>query len=229
MAKPPLNKEPMFNFAEPAPVYLVGVFIAMHLLMMFAPQWLNAFMAKYAVLHVWGRLGLSHAEQVPSLILHGFLHGGWMHLFSNGFMIIALGIAAIRGARLLSMRKGRPRSGTSAFFILFFAGVIIGGLAQWGYWRLSGASLGFDAPRAIGASGGASALFAAGGWALGGVKQMFKFAAVWALINLLIVLSAKYTGINLAWAAHLGGFFAGMIIAPMLVEANATRFSILKR
>lgn len=221
-------KEPMFNFAEPVPVYLVGVLIAVHIVMMFAPFALEAFAAKYAILHVWGRAGLTHIEQIPSLILHGFLHGGWMHLISNSFMIIALGIAAIRGAKLLSIRKGRPRSGTGAFLTLFFSGVILGALAQWLYWYLSGASLGIDAPRAIGASGGASALFAAGGWALGGAKQMFRFAFAWGFINLLMVLAEAYTGINLAWAAHLGGFLAGMILAPRLIEAQATRFKVLR-
>lgn len=230
--KPPSNlrptKEPMFNFTEPAPVYLVGVLITIHLALMVVPFDVQSFAAKYAVLHVWGRIGLTHAEQIPSLVLHGFLHGSWMHLISNSFMIIALGIAAIRGAKLLSIRKGRPRSGMSGFFMLFFAGVILGALVQWLYWYLSGAPLGIDAPRAIGASGGASALFAAGGWALGGAKQMFKFAFAWGLINLLMVLAEAYTGINLAWAAHLGGFLAGMIFAPLLVEAKATRFKVLK-
>jgi len=225
--EPPI-KEPMFNFAEPAPVYLIGSFIAVHLLMSIAPSWLESFAGKYAILHVWGRLGLTYAEQIPSLVLHGFLHGGWMHLISNSFMIIALGIASIRGAKLLSIRKGRPRSGVSVFFILFFAGVILGGLAQWLYWYISGAALGVSAPRAIGASGGASALFAAGGWALGGAKQMFKFALAWGFINLLMVLAEAYTGIRLAWAAHLGGFAAGMILAPRLVEAQATRFKVLR-
>jgi len=224
----PQNKEPMFNFAEPAPVYLVGVFIAVHLVISYAPKWLDSFAAKYATLHVWGRHGLSYVEQLPSLVLHGFLHGSWMHLISNSFMIIALGIAAIRGAKLLSIRKGRPRSGVSAFFQLFFAGVIIGALAQWLYWYLSGAPLGVEAPRAIGASGGASALFAAGGWAIGGAKQMTQFALAWAFINFIMVLTEAYIGIHLAWAAHMGGFLAGMVLAPLLVEANATRFKVLK-
>jgi len=224
----PPRKEPMFNFAEPAPAYLVGIFIAMQLIVMYGPKWLDSFLAKYAILHVWGRTGLTHVEQIPSLVLHGFLHGGWMHLISNSFMIIALGVASIRGAKLVSIRKGRPRSGVGAFFTLFFAGVIIGALAQWLYWSLSGAPLGADAPSAIGASGGASALFAAGGWALGGAKQMFKFALAWGFINLLMVLAEAYTGIYLAWAAHLGGFLAGMILASFLVEASATRFKVLK-
>ncbi|MEP1229439.1 MAG: hypothetical protein ABJG88_02065, partial [Litorimonas sp.] len=77
------NKEPMFNFAEPMPAYLVGLFIIVHVAMIFSPKWLEAFLAKYAILHVWGRIGLTQFEQIPSLVLHGFLHGSWMHLFSN--------------------------------------------------------------------------------------------------------------------------------------------------
>lgn len=229
MTEPNTNEEPMFNFAEPAPAYLVGVFIAAHLAVSYGPAWLDSFLAKYAILHVWGRAGLTHLEQVPSLVLHGFLHGGWMHLISNSFMIIALGIAAIRGAKLRSIRNGRPRSGVGAFFKLFLAGVILGGLAQWLYWKLTGATVnGFDAPRALGASGGASALFAAGGWALGGANQMFKFALAWGFINFLMVMAETFTGVKLAWAAHLGGFAAGMMLAPLWVEASATQFKVLK-
>lgn len=217
----------MFNFAEPAPVYLAGTLLAAHLLVMVMPAWLEQITAKYAVLRVWGRLGLSHVEQLPSLLLHGFLHASWMHLFSNSFMIIVLGIAAIRGARMRSIRIGKPRSGIGTFWGLFVGGVIAGGLAQWLHWALSGAPLGFGGPSALGASGGASALFAAGGWAIGGAKQMWKFAAVWALINAIMVATGPYTGINLAWAAHIGGFLAGMILSPLLVQAKATRFKIL--
>jgi len=229
LADPTPHKEPMFNFTEPAPTYLVGALITVHVVMMFVPRWLESLLAKYAILHVWGRIGLTQVEQIPSLILHGFLHGGWIHLLSNSFMIIALGIAAIRGAKLLSIRKKRPRSGVSAFFLLFFAGVIWGGLAQWTYWNLSGAPIGANAPSALGASGGASALFAAGGWALGGMKQMFKFALGWGFINLLMVIAESYTGIRLAWAAHLGGFAIGMALAPFLIEAKAASFQVLKK
>ena len=227
-AMPPQKKEPLFNFVEAEPAYLVGSLIAVHLALMVMPHAFQYFVAKYAILHVWGRAGLEAYAQLPSLVFHGFLHGSWMHLISNSFIIIVFGIAVMRGSYLLSLERKRPRSGRSAFFSLFFAGVVIGGMSQWLYWALSAAPLGQAAPSALGASGGASALFAAGGWALGGRPQMFKFAFAWLLVNLLMVVAENFIGIKIAWAAHLGGFAIGMLIAPFIVKPNSTALKVTK-
>jgi len=218
-------REPMFNFTEKAPAYLAGMFIAVQAVMMFIPGALFAALDKFGVLRPLGTSGTDLMSHSSSLIGHGFLHGGWGHVIMNAGMTIVFGIAAIRGAKLLATSKGKPSTATRDFFLIFFAGVIIGGLFQWGWWGVINAQL--TATGAVGASGGASALFAAGAWAIGGRNKMVQFGFGWVIINVVMVLAEKFIGISIAWPAHIGGYIAGMILAPLFVKPNSTQLSML--
>jgi len=218
-------REPMFNFTEKAPAYLAGIFIAVQAVMMFIPGALFAALDKFGVLRPLGTSGTDLMSHSSSLIGHGFLHGGWGHVIMNAGMTIVFGIAAIRGAKLLATSKGKPSTATRDFFLIFFAGVIIGGLFQWGWWAVINAQL--TATGAVGASGGASALFAAGAWAIGGRNKMVQFGFGWVIINVVMVLAEKFIGISIAWPAHIGGYIAGMILAPLFVKPNSTQLSML--
>jgi len=218
-------REPMFNFTEKAPAYLAGMFIAVQAVMMFIPGALFAAIDKFGVLRPLGTSGTDLMSHSSSLIGHGFLHGGWGHVIMNAGMTIVFGIAAIRGAKLLATSKGKPSTATRDFFLIFFAGVIIGGLFQWGWWAVINAQL--TATGAVGASGGASALFAAGAWAIGGRNKMVQFGFGWVIINVVMVLAEKFIGISIAWPAHIGGYIAGMILAPLFVKPNSTQLSML--
>jgi len=218
-------REPMFNFTEKAPAYLAGMFIAVQAVIMFIPGALFAALDKFGVLRPLGTSGTDLMSHSSSLIGHGFLHGGWGHVIMNAGMTIVFGIAAIRGAKLLATSKGKPSTATRDFFLIFFAGVIIGGLFQWGWWAVINAQL--TATGAVGASGGASALFAAGAWAIGGRNKMVQFGFGWVIINVVMVLAEKFIGISIAWPAHIGGYIAGMILAPLFVKPNSTQLSML--
>lgn len=218
-------REPMFNFTEKAPAYLAGLFIAIQALMSVMPYTLRVALDAFGVLRPLGSRGTDLVTHSTSLIGHGFLHGSWAHVLMNAGMTIVFGIALIRGAKLLSASKGKASSATRDFFIIFFLGVIIGGVFQWGWWAAINAQLTLTG--AVGASGGASALFAAGGWAIGGRQKMIQFGFGWAIINLVMVLLESYTGINIAWPAHIGGYIAGMILAPLFVMPKSTRLSVL--
>jgi len=218
-------REPMFNFTEKAPAYLAGLFIVIQALMSIMPYAMRVSIDRFGVLRPLGSSGTDVLTHAISLIGHGFLHGGWAHVLMNSGMTIVFGIALIRGAKLLSASKGRASSARRDFFIIFFAGVIIGGVFQWGWWSIVDAQLTLTG--AVGASGGASALFAAGGWAIGGREKMIQFGFGWAVINLVMVLLENFIGMSIAWPAHIGGYIAGMIFAPLFVKANATRLSVL--
>jgi len=218
-------REPMFNFTEKAPAYLAGVFIAIQALLIVLPKTLYRALDIFGVLRPLGTPGTDALSHAASLIGHGFLHGGWGHVIMNAGMTIVFGIAAIRGAKLLAKGKGKASTASRDFFIIFFAGVIIGGLFQWGWWAMIDAQL--SSTGAVGASGGASALFAAGAWAIGGRDKMIQFGFGWAVINIVMVLLEKFIGVGIAWPAHVGGYIAGMIFAPFLVQPNSTRLSVL--
>lgn len=215
------SKEPFFNFTEALPAYIAGGLIALFFALQFLPVlWRMA--APLVILRPFGFQGTSPAEQIFSLLGHGAAHGSFTHVLMNGGMIAVLGVATIKGARLRAISRGRSRSANFSFLTIFFFGIITGGLAQWLYWFILGAPLGLNAPAAVGASGGASALLAVAGWAIGGKEQMVKFGFGWAAINLIMVLIGPYIGLSLAWPAHLGGFIGGMILAAPLVKARST-------
>ncbi len=222
----PKSSEPMFNFSEKPPAYLGGAFILVALLVQFMPRALERMIDRYAVLRPLVMESTTVLTHAISLIGHGFLHADLTHLLINTFMTIAFGIVTLRA---IKMRRGvaasklaKKMSPMSQFFILFFAGIIIGGIFQWGWWAISQT----DIAGAIGASGGASALFATGAWAMGGRNQMIKFGLGWAVINAVLVVAEPIFGTSIAWPAHIGGYIAGMILAPRFVKPNATSFKI---
>jgi membrane associated rhomboid family serine protease len=219
------QKEPFFNFTEPMPAYVAGALIALFILFAYVPG-VYRLVGNLILIRPLGFQGASLAEQLFSLIGHGAMHGGWGHLLMNSGMIAVLGVATVKGARLKSVSQGRRRNPSLVFFTIFLFGIFAGGLAQWLWWFVINAPLGVNAPGALGASGGASALLAAGGWAMGGRYKMVQFAFGWALINAIIVVVGPFIGLNVAWAAHLGGYIGGMLLAPLMIKANSTSFSL---
>ena len=133
-------------------------------------------------------------------ITHAFIHGGWMHLFFNVVMGLALGI--------FFERLTGPKI-TAIFFALC---------------TLSGAALYFAfSPDAttpvIGASGGISGLFAAFIYITmtsqenHPITQRFGKYGPWPILGfwaLLIVIPGLIFQ-NIAWHAHLGGYAAGIL------------------
>lgn len=219
-----MSKEPMFNIAERAPVWLAGIFIAVQAFVAFAPNGLVNALASPGVLLPWGQGGRSASEQLISLFGHGFLHSGWTHALVNAGMTVAFGVITIRGIKLRALSRGRPSSGEGQFLLIFIIGVIAGGLAQWAQWAFVGATQ----AAAVGASGGGSALFATAAWAMGGRSQLLRFGFGWVFINMIFVIFEETLGIRMAWAAHLGGYAAGAILAPLFVRANSTGFDVTR-
>lgn len=149
-------------------------------------------------------------DAVLALVGYTFLHGGWLHLAVNSIWLLALGSGVAR------------RLGAARFLLFYF---VCGVLAALVYIVAQAGSL---AP-AIGASGAVSGL-------LGGVirfavahpgpggrhglvslldRRLVILAVLWLVINLAFGrtgLSGLTDGQPIAWEAHLGGFFAGLIL-----------------
>jgi membrane associated rhomboid family serine protease len=130
---------------------------------------------------------------------YALLHGGFGHLALNGVMLAVMG-------QVLERRLGPGR-----FLLLFAAGTAGGALVH----ALIGGS-----PQAplIGASAGVGGLYGAGfvlhrrGVDLGPNAQVLvALAGLFVIINLLGVV-LPILG-NIAYAAHLGGFVAGVLLA----------------
>ena len=212
----------MFNFSEPLPVYWAALLVAIEVLMLFAGKVLSPIIGSFGILQPLGQAPLG--SQLVTLIGHGFIHSGWSHVLLNSLMGIVFGIVTIRGAKVLATSKGQSSSGSKAFLSILLFGIFLGGAAQWLAWMLMGVSN----AQMVGASGGVSALFAAAGWAMGGKDKMLQFGLGWAIINVVLVVAEPIFGVRVSWAGHLGGYLAGMILAPVFVRPNSTGFTVLR-
>ena len=130
-----------------------------------------------------------------------FLHGGWLHLGMNVLMLVAFGAGIER-----VVSKGD-------FLNIFFLSGLIGAAAQF---MLDPAS---TIPM-VGASGAVSGFFGAiliimqRNGQLGMSARLWPFILLWVGISVLFGLMGSPVGgddyANIAWAAHLGGFFVGL-------------------
>lgn len=214
-------KEPAFNIKEPAPFYLCAALIIIHVLMSVFPAGIVQQIDSASVLAAsQGNFMFDDRPlgNIATLFLHGLLHADWSHVIMNSFMIFIFGT--------LVSRVAGPKK-TAIFFLIFALSVIAGGLFQWGWWAIIS-----DNASAIGASGGASGLFAAGAWVLGGKKQLYQWGIVFGVINVIMVISTMmssgFGGGGIAWAAHIGGYVGGALLAAILLPPRSATFGMIR-
>lgn len=206
------GSEPLFN-APPATLWLSGSLIAgyglFRLLPADAQEWIVLHLAFVPLLFLEQFLpqgpGPSIARFVP-LFTYTLLHADLMHLLVNIGMLMAFGSFL---ERLL---------GATHFLILFFATAAVGALTL-AWW------VGSQPLVAIGASGGVYGLmgasmrflFASG---VGNARRgALAFAAAILGLNLVMALlgmGGLIEAANIAWQAHVGGFFAGVVFALLI-------------
>jgi membrane associated rhomboid family serine protease len=163
-----------------------------------------------------------------TLLTYAFLHGSWTHVLLNTVWLIAFGPPIAR-------RVGSPK------FLLFMAvTAIFSALAHWAsapmdFSPLIGAS-GADS----GLMGAATRFMFQPGSPLGGFgsinrpeiesipavslrgvfveRRTLTFLGVWLATNFIFGAGAQAFGLSdmpVAWVAHLGGFFAGLVLFPL--------------
>ena len=147
------------------------------------------------------------AAAIWTPLTHAFLHGGWMHIGMNLGMLMAFGagIEKQRGARSL--------------LVIFAISVLGGVIAQYIFYSASMSPM-------IGASGGISGLFGAALMEMAQhathhdprwrtrLRHIMPFVAVWIGISVFFgVFGMPGETQPVAWAAHIGGFMAGMLAA----------------
>ncbi|MEH6526188.1 MAG: rhomboid family intramembrane serine protease [Sneathiella sp.] len=203
------SDDPMFN-VPPATMYMVAAIFIVHLLMMVTTQ----------ATENWVLLNFSFRPAVVTAILdnptvpnlfhlfvtlnsHMFLHHDWAHMVINAGMLLAFGTMVER------------HFGPTRFLVLYFLSGWSGAIAEYLI-----AEPGLDI-FLYGASGG---VFGAMGATAIVLLPRYKwrgvliFVAVLMGINLLVGATDLGTllvgpGAGIAWAAHCGGFAAGMLLA----------------
>jgi membrane associated rhomboid family serine protease len=197
-ARPPAINLP------PLALALLGAMTAIYLVLLLAPAGLERLVVVYFAFIPEAYLteGCPIWSLLAAPFSYALLHGGLGHLALNGVMLAVMG-------QVLERRLGPGR-----FLLLFAAGAAGGALAH----AIVGGS-----PQAplIGASAGVGGLYGAGlalhrrGVNLGpNASLLVMLAGLFIIINLLGVVLPILS--NIAYAAHLGGFIAGALVAARL-------------
>lgn len=210
-ARPPAFQVPRVILA------LLGAMLVIHLLRLGLGQ-PEASELTYALALVIfdGTAGPLEPGRFYTLVSHALVHGSWMHLFFNGLWLLLLGTRVHQGL------------GTLRFLIFFVLTAIGGAAAQ--------ILLDYGQPAIlIGASGVVFGLLGAGAylWVLRphdrGRERLKKLAWYCVIMMLLNLGYASVGGMggmdNIAWQAHLGGFFAGLAVFPLLYRRRRVRLA----
>ncbi len=199
----PQPREPILNL-PPLTALVGGVLLAIHVLRQFLDTTTDeSLLLTLAVIpaHWVGGPGLLDAL---TLVTHMLLHGSWLHLIVNLAALLAFGAGV---ERMLGSRR-------------MIVGLLLGGIGgallhivvYWG-----------DTTLVIGASGGLSALFGLTMFAIamrsGGWRRLATTTALWLGLNLAFGLTGMPgEEADIAWVAHMGGYFAGLLYGLWLMH-----------
>jgi len=219
----PTGREPIFR-APTSVVVLIALIVLAHIARILAPaatsdhilESLAFIPARYLS---WPTDAHAVIADVIPFIGYLFLHANATHLIVNCLWLLAFGSAVAR------------RFGGTLFLALFFISGIVAALAQ-----LAGSWGSGDA--AIGASGAIAGIMGAGlrmvwladpfgrreGLPLQPLlsRQVLVFSGVWVIANIITGTTGigKLPGVGpIAWEAHIGGYFAGLLLAGPIDRA----------
>jgi|AACY02.3.fsa_nt_gi Uncharacterized membrane protein (homolog of Drosophila rhomboid) len=209
MSQPAINLPPLI-------LQLLGVIWGIFLLHEFGllPWQAYGFLVFRADLFIKALSGSAPLSVYFSILGYSLMHGGFMHVIFNSLWLAAIGKATL--ARLNSLQ----------FLMVLIVGSIGGAVAH----MLAHPG---EATSMVGLSASISALFGIfcripghRGQALPLLSdRVTRFSLGFLAINLLLGLLPGVNGAGMiAWQAHLGGFFAGLLTAPFFLRAP-----ILKR
>ena len=211
-----MTKESIFGDASPPTVVwaLTGIFIAFELAFALSNagilpiedlRWQSYHGLAFLDIYFEGAL---RGQAVPwwfwtSFLTYSVLHGGIFHLAMNGVFFVAVGGMV---ARVMGPAK----------FLILFVGTALGGSLVFGLLADSQGPM-------VGASGALFGLIGAlKSWEWRYIRRTGASAdrfwrTIIALAAMNVLLAVAFAGQgSLAWEAHLGGFLAGFLIAPIL-------------
>lgn len=158
--------------------------------------------------------GVKLFKQYDRLITSGFLHGSWMHLLLNMYVLYIF--------------SGFFEGATTLYFLLLYFGSLVGGnlLALW----IRGNQGSYQA---VGASGAVSGLlFAYSILAPNSTILLFFFIPMWTWLFAVLYVVFSIYGIktrrdNIGHEAHLGGAIVGLLITVVFYPAETMQHPIL--
>lgn len=197
--------EPLINI-PPVTKWLLCLIVGIHFITitLMSPEQRSAIIEAFGFVPERLREHIIDPAALVSPITHIFLHGGWMHVIMNAFMLAAFGSGVEKWL------------GSRRMAILFIASAFFGALTHYMLNTMSPYPM-------IGASGGLSGLFAAalaminrGQKELGGRIGILPFALLWVGLSVAFGMLGGPDGSIIAWAAHVGGFLGGFIVLKLM-------------
>ena len=233
---------PIIN-APPVVLYLALAIIAAHVLFLVAPDRLQSFfvwvgaVSPFRVTHLRGGL---IASALP-LVGHVFLHAGWMHLLLNCVWLVAFGAPV---ARMMGAEKGAGQRRAALYFLLFFMASGVAGAFAYIAVHPNDATMLIGASGAVSGLLGGLVRFAfrprqeviraliergADGsnrpgsviWSGLFSRTVISWSVAVVILNLIGgVFAPGLADANggIAWEAHLGGYFFGLLAFPYFAQ-----------
>ena len=231
-------RQPIFLLPR-AVVFLAGIMIVLHLARVLVLNesadgalilWFGFFPIR---LLLPGEVAGGLWPLVWSPFTHALLHANWEHLLINTAWLAIFATPVVR------------RYGASALLWIFFLGAAVGAAAfaattlpaiqvmigaSGGVAALTGAAVRFVFQPVIRARHPETGEIVVLGRRLARLDEVMRnrrsgfFIVVWVVLNAAVPLLPLVTGggdVQIAWQAHLGGFFAGLLLVP-LFERRST-------
>ncbi len=165
-------------------------------------------------------------------LTYGFLHGGWEHVIGNVIWLVIFGTPVAR------------RYGTWRTLVVFFVSSVVGALAfaitefdsvaflvgaSGGIAGLTGAAMRFIFQPVIMGSDAETGAPVPLGRKMATLPELLRspparnFSILWIVLNCLVPLAPLIMGqnVDIAWQAHLGGFFTGLLLVPFFETGSA--------
>jgi len=219
------RKTPVFTWL----IILINLGVLLYQLSMSAPE-LNSFIFEFGftprnlALFIAGQSEQAAVEALRPLLTSQFLHGGWMHLFGNMWILWLFG------------DNIEDRLGHLPFIFFYLISGIIAGMTQF---AIDPAS---PVP-AIGASGAVAGVMGAYFYLFPRARVMtllpllwipfffrvpaFIYIGIWFISQILMgfadLLGPAQTGGGVAWWAHIGGFIFGILAVMVCRLKSAPR------
>ncbi len=150
------------------------------------------------------------ASALLTTLSTALLHGGWVHVLVNSFMLMAFGAPVARAL-------GTDPFGMCLWMLVFVVSIVAGSAL---YLALADQT----SPYAVGASGGTSGLM--GAMFLLGFdgrrhrlwsREFLTMSGAFALANVALAMAGPFLiGSGIAWQAHAGGYIAGAVLMSVL-------------
>lgn len=171
--------------------------------------------------------------ELLTFVSHAFLHGNLSHIGFNLIWFLVFGGAVARRLQVESAPTAGARAANTAVYLAFFACSAAAGAIVFYFLSLESGGL------LVGASGGISGLMggavrfafrrlppgAANFGALSPItaQPVLAVTALFVMINLATAVDFMTGGAPIAWDAHLGGYFFGLLTFPLFDRLTRRR------